>query len=124
MHQSGHWRPHSMQTVQFSSLSAMTPRARGAGASFSCGYCTVTAGRSMVFNVTPRPPISPGSFGIRSLPSEGHLEHARQQDVDEAEGDEDLPREGLELVLAQPRIREPHPEEQERDDHQLPEQHE
>ena len=43
MHQSGHSRAQSMQTVQFSSLRAMTPRARGGGASFSCGYCTVTA---------------------------------------------------------------------------------
>ena len=31
MHQSGQLRAHSMQTVQFSSLRAMTPRARGAG---------------------------------------------------------------------------------------------
>ena len=43
MHQSGQLREQSMQTVQFSDLSAITPRARGAGASFSCGYCTVTA---------------------------------------------------------------------------------
>ena len=41
MHQSGQLRTHSMQTVQFSSSSAMTPRARVGGASFSCGYCTV-----------------------------------------------------------------------------------
>ena len=39
----GALRAQSMQTVQFSSLRAMTPRARAAGASFSCGYCTVTA---------------------------------------------------------------------------------
>ena len=45
MHQSGHSRAHSMQTVQFSSWRAMTPRARGAGSSFSWGYCTVTAPR-------------------------------------------------------------------------------
>ena len=43
MHQSGQLREQSMHTVQFSDLSAITPRARGAGASFSCGYCTVTA---------------------------------------------------------------------------------
>jgi hypothetical protein len=29
MHQSGHSRLHSMQTVQFSSIRAMTPRVRG-----------------------------------------------------------------------------------------------
>ncbi len=45
MHQSGQLRTHSMQTVQFSDFSAITPRARGAGDSFSCGYWTVTAPR-------------------------------------------------------------------------------
>ena len=39
MHQSGHERTQSMQTVQLSSRSAMTPRDRIGGASFSCGYC-------------------------------------------------------------------------------------
>ena len=53
-----------MQTVQFSSLSAMTPRARGGGSSFSCGYCTVTAGFSIVLNVMPRPLMTPGSLGF------------------------------------------------------------
>src|SRR5436190_7844678 len=55
MHQSGQERAHSMQTVQFSSFNAMTPRARGAGSSRSCGYCTVTAGLVIVLNVTPNP---------------------------------------------------------------------
>src|SRR5205809_743334 len=59
MHQSGQERAHNMQTVQFSSLSAMTPRARGAGSSRSCGYCTVTAGFIIVRNVTPRPVSMP-----------------------------------------------------------------
>ena len=71
-----------MQAVQFSSWSAMTPRARVGGASFSCGYCTVcapTEGRGIGFlapsgnsvriivrNVTPRPLTKPGSCGIYS----------------------------------------------------------
>ena len=59
MHQSGHERAHSMQTVQFSSLSAMTPRARAGGSSRSCGYCTVTVGFIIVLNVTPRPVSMP-----------------------------------------------------------------
>src|SRR5215207_410196 len=80
MHQSGQLRAHSMQTVQLSSLRAMTPRDRGAGVSFSCGYWTVAApfdgaGMSVlspragkvvftiVFNVTPRPFTRPGVFG-------------------------------------------------------------
>src|SRR4030095_8461958 len=84
MHQSGQLRAHSMQTVQLSSLRAMTPRARGAGASFSWGYCTVAApldgagmsglmppGRNIVrvivLNVTPRPLTRPGVLGAGSL---------------------------------------------------------
>ena len=66
MHQSGHCRAQSMQTVQFSSLSAMTPRARGAGSSRSWGYCTVTAPSIIVRKVTPSPLMTPGSFGFLS----------------------------------------------------------
>src|SRR4051794_7427370 len=160
MHQSGQERAHSMQTVQFSSLSAMTPRARGAGSSRSWGYCTVTAGFIIVLNVMPRPPMTPGSLGFfirsrpppwrRSLPhrtrntrspkrpfaprvplastrsarpSDGHLEDAGQQDVEEADGDEELPGECLQLVLTETRIREAHPEHDEGDGHDLGEQH-
>ena len=68
MHQSGHDLAHSMQTVQLSSRRAMTPRARVGGASFSLGYCTVSAPlvmvRPSVFNVTPMPFSSPGIFGL------------------------------------------------------------
>src|SRR4051812_47905657 len=108
MHQSGHERAHSMQTVQFSSLSAMTPRARGAGSSRSWGYCTVTAGFIIVRNVTPRPvsiPLIsrfmllpparpsllppahsrewPSARRVHSAarPLEGHLQHAGDEDV-------------------------------------------
>ena len=42
MHQSGHSREHSMHTVQFSSMSAMTPRVRGARSGRSWGYICVT----------------------------------------------------------------------------------
>src|SRR5689334_11500111 len=123
MHQSGQERAHSMQTVQFSSLSAMTPRARGAGSSRSCGYCTVTAGFSIVVNVMPSPPITPGSLGflMESLPLDRHLEHTGQQDVEQTDGDQELPRERLQLVLAEARIGEAHPEHDEGDQHDLAE---
>src|SRR5215213_9443450 len=126
MHQSGQERAHSMQTVQFSSFNAMTPRARAAGSSRSCGYCTVTAGFIIVLNVMPRPPITPGSLGffMSACPSDRHLEHARQQDVEEADGDEELPRQGLQLVLTETRIGEAHPEHEEGDGHDLGEEHE
>ena len=113
-----------MQTVQFSSLRAMTPRARGAGSSFSCGYCTVTAGFSIVFSVTPRPPIRPGSFGFLRCHQNATLNTPVRRMLSEADRDQQLPRERLELVLTQARVREPHPEHQEGDEHQLGEQHE
>src|SRR5437764_14940584 len=64
MHQSGQLRAHSMQTVQFSSFNAMTPRARVGGASLTRGYCTVTARLVIVRKVTPRPFSRP--VGIQS----------------------------------------------------------
>ncbi len=39
MHQSGHSRAHSMQTVQFSSNSPITPRERGGSSGRTSGYC-------------------------------------------------------------------------------------
>ena len=122
MHQSGHERAHSMQTVQFSSLSAMTPRARVGGSSRSCGYCTVTAGFSIVLNVTPRPLMTPGSFGF-FMPSDATLKTPVSEDVEQADRDEELPRQRLQLVLAEARVGEPHPEHEERDDHDLGEEH-
>ena len=52
MHQSGHSRAQSMQTVQFSSSSAMTPRLRGGSSGFTSGYCWVTDRRVIVCSVT------------------------------------------------------------------------
>src|ERR1700745_4311424 len=119
MHQSGHCRAHSMHTVQFSSLSAITPRARVGGSSRSCGYCTVTVGFVIVLNVTPRPVsmplisrfmrLRPCSCGSDLRPStaapgsssESHLQHAGDEDVQECDRDQPLPRQRLELILAQ-----------------------
>src|SRR4051812_23667650 len=71
MHQSGHERAQSMQTVQLTSRRAMTPRDLAVGASFSWGYCTV-AGPPPIFRgvtvcasslkVTPRPFRTPGTI--------------------------------------------------------------
>src|SRR6185503_13253785 len=123
MHQSGHWRAQSMQTVQFSSLSAITPRARGGGSSRSCGYCTVTVGFIIVLNVTPRPVSMPLISRFMLHPLESHLQYARGDDVDERDGDQPLPRERLELILAQPGVGEASPEHQEGDEHHLGEEH-
>src|ERR1700759_5204270 len=120
MHQSGQDRAHSMHTVQFSSLSAMTPRARGVACSFSCGYCTVTAGLNIVRNVTPRPDVMPLTcVGINFRPaisaasSERHLERAGHENVQERDGNEPFLRQRLELILAQAGVGEPGPEHQE-----------
>src|ERR1044072_8768867 len=115
MHQSGYCRAHSMQTVQFSSFNAMTPRARGAGSSRSCGYCTVTVGFSIVRNVTPRPVSMPLISRFIALPpaaSERHLQYARCEDVRQRDGDEPLPRDRLELVFTKSWVGEARPEHQ------------
>ena len=55
MHQSGHSRAQSMQTVQFSSINAITPRDRGGSSGSASGYCAVTERRVMLRIVTARP---------------------------------------------------------------------
>ncbi|CAM5662149.1 hypothetical protein SRIMM317S_07283 [Streptomyces rimosus subsp. rimosus] len=59
MHQSGHSRAHSMQTVQFSSNSPITPRVRGASSGCTSGYCSVTERFVIVRSVTARPLARP-----------------------------------------------------------------
>lgn len=59
MHQSGHSRAHSMQTVQFSSNRPMTPRERGGSSGWASGYCAVTVFFVIVRRVTARPLASP-----------------------------------------------------------------
>src|ERR1051325_4249086 len=68
MHQSGHSREHFQQTVQFSCLSAMTPRVLGGRFGFSSGYCWVIEGWSMCFSVTPRPLTRPTPGGALRFP--------------------------------------------------------
>src|SRR5215204_2815421 len=53
---------------------------------------------------------------------ERHLQSTGDEDVREADRDQELPRHGLELILAQARVREPNPEHQERHEHDLGEQ--
>src|SRR5690242_3034930 len=59
MHQLGHSRAHSMQEVQFSSISAITPRLRGGSSGSTSGYCSVTDRRASVRAVTFSPSTSP-----------------------------------------------------------------
>ncbi len=59
MHQSGHSRAHSMQTVQFSSNRPMTPRVRGGSSGWTSGYCSVTVLLVIVRRVTASPLARP-----------------------------------------------------------------
>src|SRR5260370_35200841 len=105
MHQSGHWRAQSMQTVQLSSRRAMTPRALVGGASLTCGYWTVTAGRNIVLKVMLRPLSSPsvvstalGCGLVRRRPfsaMDGHLCAPGPQDGGAEERHEKLRDAGL-----------------------------
>src|SRR6478609_1276065 len=60
MHQSGHSRAQSMHEVQFSSVSAMTPRDRGGSAGDTSGYSAVCVCRVSDFAVVASPLTSPG----------------------------------------------------------------
>src|SRR5512145_1326479 len=68
MHQTGHSRAQSMQTVQFASSSAMTPRERGGSSGATSGYCWVCERRVIVLRVTASPFASP-SPGTLMLPA-------------------------------------------------------
>src|SRR3954454_21970647 len=68
MHQSGHSRAHSMQTVQFSSSSAMTPRERGGSSGVTSGYCWVCDLLVIVLSVTASPLAKPAP-GTPSMPA-------------------------------------------------------
>ena len=65
MHQPGHSRAHSMQTVQFSSTSAMTPRAARRQLRLDIGVLLGTARRVRWSNVTSAPG---GVAGAASCP--------------------------------------------------------
>src|SRR6266566_295170 len=67
MHQSGHSRAQSMQTVQFSSSSAITPRERGGSSGATSGYCRVWDRRVIVRRVTANPLANPFP-GTRLMP--------------------------------------------------------
>src|SRR3954468_15836391 len=68
MHQSGHSRAQSMQEVQFSSVSAMTPRDRGGSAGETSGYSAVCVCRVSDLAVVARPLTSPGSMPSATPP--------------------------------------------------------
>src|SRR5438874_1503721 len=116
----------------------MTPRVRGGRSGLTCGYCCVTERRSMVLSVTPSPFSSPTpgtlrffasgaaapgptscsvSMAITASPSpsssQGDLHGRRHQDVHQRDRDQRDPREALELVLAQPRVGRPEPDDKE-----------
>src|SRR5215471_8569767 len=66
----------------------------------------------------------PRSLGFRELGHlERHLQRAGDENVRQTDRDQELPRHGLELILAQARVRESNPEHQERHEHHLGEQH-
>jgi hypothetical protein len=59
MHQSGHSREQSMQTVQFSSMSAITPPGAGGQVGLDVRVLPGRGRRVMVLRVTPSPLMSP-----------------------------------------------------------------
>src|SRR3954469_13342784 len=148
MHQSGHSRAHNMQDVQFSSSSAMTPRDRGGSSGRTCGYSRVTERFVIERSVTPSPcnrPL-PGTCSSRSSwwcscsvirppphrpPSSGvgcadsccyHPYDAGERDLRECQRHERHPGQPLQLVLAEPRVGDAQPDDDERQGERFQEQ--
>src|SRR5690348_15328233 len=124
MHQSGHSRAHSMQTVQFSSSRAITPRLRGGSSGSTSGYCRVVDRLVIVLSVTASPctsplpgaPRSPSSLtnaypapscaAARAHPPvtwclDRELDRGGQDQLGQGHRHEDQPAQTLELILAQ-----------------------
>ena len=118
----GSCRPQSMQTVQFSSLSAMTPRAWRRVLPL---VGVLHRDRALHHRAEGHAETADDAGQLRLL--ERHqtatLMMAVAMMFSSADRDQELPRERLQLVLPQARVGEPHPEHQERDRHQLHEQH-
>src|SRR5580704_195923 len=129
MHQSGHWRAQSMQTVQLSSTREITPRDRAVMSSFTWGYCTVTAPCNIVMKVVFRPFTIPrGVLTARSTDSgssgmDGHLRDTGDEDVRQRQRDQELPGEALQLVLPEAGQGEADPEDHKAEEHDLGEHH-
>ena len=133
MHQSGHSRAQSMQTVQFSSSSAITPRERGGRSGSTSGYCWVVDRLVIVLRVTASPFArpSPGMLmashpalcACRTRPppvsrpdlAECDLDAGGEHQLAEGHRHQHQPAEPLELVLAQPRVGHPQPDDHEGD---------
>src|SRR5688572_8294842 len=143
MHQSGHSRAHSMQTVQFSSRSAITPRLRGGRSGSTSGYCWVVDRLVIVLSVTARPwtrplpgaPRSPSSLTNTYPAPSGDVKRAHppqslswlaqdlhdggQGQLEQSDRHEHQPAEPLQLILAEPGIADPEPDDHERDGEDL-----
>src|SRR5919199_4041958 len=110
MHQSGHSRAQSMQTVQFSSTSAITPRERGGKSGGVSGYCRVCARWPMVLSVTASPLASPppgtspmtsscptDRYGCHAARLHRDLDRGGDHELDQRQRDQAEPAEPLQL---------------------------
>src|SRR5881296_2231457 len=115
-----------------------TPRKRGDRSTRSFGYSTVMCGRNWFLSVTHSPTHSSRSRNVfrksrrpevrrssavsltTSLPEQHH--QPRADDVDHRQGDEPLPSERHELVVAVPGVRATEPDIHEEEDRHLEEE--
>src|SRR5680860_486600 len=123
MHHAGHSRAHSMHTVQFSSINAITPRERGGSSGSASGYCAVTARLVMFRQVTASPlarPL-PGRLTVSSLchSLRHHHSYCRDRELEEHQGNQTLPGDPLQLVLTETWVGHPDPHHEKRDEERL-----
>src|SRR2546423_10914705 len=140
---------HFSSPVSSKRWSLWRPRKRGYTGTFSSGYWTVTGPSTMRMNVVLRPrsvspnaryapPAPPGSgprwTSTTSSPGlqvigppasvRRHHENRRDKRIQGCHGQQDLPPEAHQLVVAQARHRRPDPDEQDDEEEHLDEDHE
>src|SRR5882672_5904559 len=149
MQSSGHTVSHRWHAMHSSSPFSGwkrrrgTPRKRGDSSTLSLGYSTVMCGRNWFLSVTHsptqsssrrnvlrnslRPPVARASLGRvtalivppSSSPGEDQDPEPRADHVDDRQGDEPLPPEGHELIVAVARVGPPEPDVHEQEERHL-----
>src|SRR3954453_1366640 len=112
------------QPTHFSSPFSWTfrrwrPRKRGYTGRLYSGYCCVIGFLKTCLRVTPKPLSVFGITAIGLSPSDQHHEEGRRERVERRDGQQHLPPEPHQLVVAQPRQRRAQPDEGRDEDEQL-----
>src|SRR5262245_23758435 len=124
MQSAGHAAAQSEQPTHFSSpfswrWSRCRPRKRGYTGRLYSGYCCVIGLPKSCRNVTANPRRVSIACGITRCSSNEDHQEGRDERVDRGDGEQDLPAEAHQLVVAQARQRGTDPDEERDEDPEL-----